>query len=264
MQLIYYMKSTTNSRRINSDTMIWREELLEWLSEVSNKMNLSLDVYASAVEIFDEVIHSSQKEIQQWQVDYLHLSVVSSLILAFKLDTRLILSFDTVLKVILKDKFKKDQLVKSEISILKKLKFKMPKIDSFSDFAKTFIEEFYNSTLKLDTQSRFPNKEKLLQVAQCVYKIILSDYKTLHKYKSSRHFYMAIIFTTFSLFQHLLDQNNREKLFRHFSSLIEKANLNNEVICKMSRKFADIISKTLDENSSSKFLKRDFEKNYNL
>jgi hypothetical protein len=244
-----------------------RRILIDWLSDTCHKLSLDLNVFVKAVMIFDRSLPSIG--VDKYSNDSLFLICITSLILALKLLSRKRISMEMASKYISKGKFNKFTLIKSEVAILKYLKFRIPNEDSFSDYSEDMIKKFFsqvlvsNKFLLLKTPRFLAlNWESINRLSFTLYKVAKLDSKQLNKEKSSNLF-IVTIFTCVSTIQHLIDRKTKMKFYKHIASLLKQVNCSYEKFHSLSKRFTTVIHNLLTvDGSYCIHLKKELEESF--
>jgi hypothetical protein len=101
-----------------------RFHMIEWIERICIYLNLSNDVFYTTVDIFDEILKKFNFNLSN---DDLILIGLTCIFISFKLHDGKSISIEFLLKTFTNDKFDRDDLLMTEILILKTLNFKIPK-----------------------------------------------------------------------------------------------------------------------------------------
>jgi hypothetical protein len=131
-----------NNKQISSEIFSLRLAILDWMCEVAYKIEISSNTLLRGIEIFDETIYCFDYNLS---LDDFHLISIVSLILAYKFEERKTISLKQVSDKICFGKFTDRDLIRTEIIVLKKLKFIIPQ-NKFETILNLIINKFASET----------------------------------------------------------------------------------------------------------------------
>ena len=137
----------TNILINHSITPYMRMKMVDWMVEIFTTIPTKEITFFISVNIMDRFFYYSKKE---YKSDNLHLIGICSIFLAFKYSETVPIKLDFLVEKIAHNKFKKDEIIKMELEILKTLNFSLikPTLYEFTTFyfRSIFycIENFYN------------------------------------------------------------------------------------------------------------------------
>jgi hypothetical protein len=200
LELIKELKSLTKggssknlnhfkNKQISSQIFSLRLAILDWMCEVAYKINLSPNTLLRAMEIFDKTIFSFDYNLS---LDDFHLISIISLILAYKFEESKTLSLEQVSNRICFGKFSIGDLIRSEILVLKKIKFILPQ-NTFETILNLIISNFASETdFATESTDFFINLEHLAYLIFFLAKLDITLLRCLDK----QAFFVAIIYSS--------------------------------------------------------------------
>ena len=141
-------KKTSRNYEMDSDTKNLRAHIFDWLIIVSKKINHSNQSYFLATDIVDSIISQDHYGAEQ-----IHLLSIVSMFIASKFHEVSQLLLNEVVHDIGHNCFKRDQIRKTELFILKKLNLYLPK-NYFPDFVYNLLRLISHKRNFLSKSSR--------------------------------------------------------------------------------------------------------------
>jgi hypothetical protein len=143
-----------------------REQIIDWLVHVCNKLLLSDSILFLTVDILDKVLEKYNFCIASNKI---HLISIGCLSIACKYYERSIIQLKTLLNHVAHEKYTKKEIISMEITILKKLGFKLPR-NNFIDIINIFINMHENI-----------NKQVIFEHCKMIYKMTLFNYEFIRQ-----------------------------------------------------------------------------------
>lgn len=180
-----------------------RSDLMLWVSKVCSVFKFMDNTLFKTINIFDEVLFHLN-----FQVNYSEclLILLSALSISIKMLESKTLRFVDIQTHLAKNKFTKKQLIDAEIKVLLILKYKIPH-DQYENFLYTLIPNLAETVSLSDEISR-----NLLSLCNCIYKLILFDYK-LCRNTNLVDLYLSILIFGLSVFRK--NSYITQKQFKH-------------------------------------------------
>jgi hypothetical protein len=144
-----------------------RRVLLDWVMTVSSKLELREETLFTAIEIFDKILIAYKFKLS---VNDMHLVGIVSLFLASKYEEVVPIRLQTLIEKIGHSKFSKEDILSSEMLILRKLNFLIPR-NHFVNFSHSMVKMFICDEKSLGKQQIF--NEEMMEL----FKITLYDFK---------------------------------------------------------------------------------------
>lgn len=199
-------------------TLELRRQILDWLVIVSNKTCQSDKTYFMTQQILDEILKIYDFKVSSQE---LQLVAITSLFIASKFYETKPLKIKHFVKKIAHGLFSKEEIIATELVILKRLKFKLPKVE-FEDF------------IGLNLASLFPGQENqfcifknvIFMVFSSTYKSLLTDYELLMTKPRLLWYTSLLYFSISTVISNLKYLHNFSK--KKFNQLIRRYKLNNE------------------------------------
>lgn len=130
------VKSTkiTHRRRLDSQEKNDRNNILDWLIIVNEKLSHHDSTYILAIDIIEKIM-----DLDEFDTNGLHLLSISSFFLASKYEEVIQIGLDQLTSKVGHKKFTREEIKKTEFFLLKKLSFSLPK-NYFLDFTFSLIK----------------------------------------------------------------------------------------------------------------------------
>jgi hypothetical protein len=132
-EVIKTIRSNRSSKKfenVESATLVFRNEMLDWIRMVCLKLNLYDSTYFTAVDIFDEVLDRFNSSLSN---DDLLLIAITCIFISSKIEETTPLPLAWITDNLGQNKFEKDDYLMTELLILKTINFKIPR-NYFLDF----------------------------------------------------------------------------------------------------------------------------------
>lgn len=239
-ELINEIQSYEKERKIvkvdrikHKEILLLRKEIIDWLVKVCESLNQSDYTFFLAVEIFDKVLEEYHFSLS---VEDMHFTAIISLFIASKSFEVTPIKMEMLVNEVGHKKFSKYVIVQGEVTILKKLNFKLPKI-----FYLDFINNILHFTQNKD-QSEY--KQIIYEQSKLIFKFFIFNYT----YKSINviSLYTAIFFYTLTQVDILTGSSNPITLNK-FLHNITRFNIKSEELLNIMEKIKDF-RKFLEEN----------------
>ena len=167
-----------------------RSQLLDWLIVVVDMTNQRDETFYLSIEILDKILYIYDYDLSDTDC---HLLLLASFFIASKYTEIKSISIDTIENQIGHGKFTKEEIISTELLILSKLHFKIPK-NNFIDFVNILFNENINDENKMNIQnSKF--SKLFLQFAKTFYKMILIQ--PIYEFNNNILTYSGIIYYSF-------------------------------------------------------------------
>ena len=147
-----------DKKKLSFDCKEMRENLFDWLLVVNKKLKLTEYCFLLNLEMIDTLMELDD----HYTYEQLYLISVTVLFIASKFEELTPILINTLLTNVCHNKLTKKQVLESEIFILKKLNFKLPK-SHFVDFSILLIEGLFEKNVKIvekkvSSQNSSPDK----------------------------------------------------------------------------------------------------------
>jgi hypothetical protein len=148
-----------------------RGHVIEWLYLINTKLQGSRQVFFKSMGLFDEFLVKERSKVIS--KENIQLFAATCYFIATKLEEVSNFSIEFLKREILKDKFSREEILRTEIEIIKKLNMKLqtPTLQKFSDYFieklrinlhsklnSKFINTFTNMNFFVNTMSQFVNE----------------------------------------------------------------------------------------------------------
>jgi len=184
-----------------------RHQTLDWLSEVCNRMSLANKTFLTAANILDKICEKFQFELNS--KDF-HLISISALLLAIKTEEIKQISLDYAVEHLLNNKFVKKDLLSAEMLILRKLHFKLPRIN-FEDFAWCLL------LILFPNQNEAEEKQILFKFIKLIFKVVCLHVRVFETFELSE-IYFGIVFSAILISQ----KTNSDDFLTQFNFILMK------------------------------------------
>jgi hypothetical protein len=186
---------------------------IQWISNVCNILKFTSQTLFQAIEIYKKIKTKFEKKYSQEEE---HLISIISILISSKLNEVAMIGLRSVIKNFGKNKFSKEVLIEMEMSILKKLNFKVP-VCYFESFLKNvlnFLELGLNEDLI----------KKISQNAN-IFFTFLNFSDEIYSEHSLEDLYLAVIIISLKMMNKYrninFNNNNLNKLFENLRKNFE-------------------------------------------
>jgi len=198
---------TSCPKFLNEQTVELRENLYDWLICVAAKLKLSEKTFILTTEIVDAMLQNSL-----YSTDELFRLNVVALFTASKYEEVSPISMQLLVSTISKNKFTKGEVLETELSILKRLKFKMPQ-NLFLDFSHLLIE-------KMLKKSDDAVKSNINTISVSIHKMGLLNYY-VKRSCSLLTFYFAVVYLSCKLSKKLYKYEFSTSYLKRFATKVD-------------------------------------------
>jgi hypothetical protein len=144
-------------RKLSKQEKDDRENIIDWLIVVNEKLKNHDSTFILAIDIVETMM-----DFEEYDTDGLHLLCLASFFLASKHEEVIPISLDLLTSKVGHDKFSRENIKDTELYILKKLSFLLPKMD-FLDFSFSLIKYL---SQKKQTEIQVHNSVSILPLIQ--------------------------------------------------------------------------------------------------
>jgi len=206
-----------------------RTQLIDWLMIVCEKLSLRDETLFLTIEIIDKMLIKYNFDLSG---DDIHLISVVSLFIASKYEEVIPLRMKTIIEKVAHSKYSKNDLLATEMLILKKLNFQIPR-NHFLDFSYTFSEIILSN-------KNVEFKTKFEAILKSTYKMSLFEWKLCRN--------NDIVSQYFSLFVFALNKaENINNISRKVYDFSKQCNVEKQLLINFVKKIEKVFSTLTDE-----------------
>ncbi len=149
--------NTKQKRRLDKQEKDDRNNIIDWLIVVNEKLSHHDSTFILAIDILEKMM-----DLKEFDTDGLHLLCLASFFLASKYEEVIPIGLDLLTSKVGHNKFTRENIKDTELFILKKLSFILPK-NHFLDFTFSLIKFLLG---KKPTESQANNTIRILPLIQ--------------------------------------------------------------------------------------------------
>jgi hypothetical protein len=186
-----------------------RAQLIDWLVIVQNKLKHQNSSFFLTLDILDFIIEKYNFDLS---LNDLHLVTVSSFFIASKNEEIRPIKLNDLLASVAHSKYTKTEIISSELLILTKLGYKIPK-NNFLDFTNIILCLYFLKNVKIQKADTYKDTQRnyvqtIFNYCISIYKLIQLDFQMKRNCDQNLLFTSIVYFSIVSVNEFLMSYKN--------------------------------------------------------
>jgi hypothetical protein len=213
------------------ETIKIRNKIIDWLIIIHKRYNLSDRTFITSIDLFDLTIYNYNYQLS---TDEYHLIAITCMFISSKIYENTPLTLEDLVIGVSKDKFCEKDIISTEILILKKINFHIPK-NYFIDIATNILH------LILPKSCSRTLSNIIFKSMKDTYKIFLFDINNSICNKDNHVTnYISIIYSALINVKQFLERLNPMEIISKLNLLIKKFQLQGKEVIKKSNSLKEL------------------------